>query len=441
MISEKKINFFITQGFDKNVIDLFINCGIYKHLLWFLGAHKKGGIEYMNTEEIKIVNHFLERSKNVSMDLSYPEMLQQAYLFKKDEERKQKNILYTFKNGYYISLLNSNDLIEEGVLMSNCVGGYQKRVLHKAVGILALKQPSGKTVVHIEIKKNGMIGQNYAKANTKMNHSSWMMILEFFNQHSKTVDFSKFFGESYVATNMDGYISEISLSVPTSINISLSNKGKKTEQIQGFEMKRFILLERHKEASVRINSKAEMLDWITQRKQQAIQMYDELYSEITNTSASNLYLSDNIKERIFGSQKGNYLMKGNDYNFSELNETTPTEEGAVRAMEDARLGEMIQAIDRVVRNEDLAAAPREEIFGNRPVNLNAEIPRARAREILQIQEVEEIPVDAEVLEQGYDIGDENIVVEGNADVPADFPMNEVAQPADFDTILRRARRH
>lgn len=325
MVSEKKIEFLAKQGFSRDVINVFINCGVDRNLLWFLGAHKKGMIEHLNGEEIKSVNKYLESQKD-STKYTYSQVLELSKLYERNEERKNRNRIYNFANGYYVSILNEQDLRDEGVVMANCVGTYRNRVSHGQVGILALKQSNGKTVCHIEVFKNGLIGQNYAKANSQMNKENWLMVLEFFNNNSKKVNLSDLFGESYVVSAERGYIDDVILSVPTSVNIILQNGVKKIDQYDGFEAKRFSPFHKRNHCVLKISDKLEVLNWIEERKQEVIKFYDDLMTQVEMTSASALYLSDEIKEKIFGSKKGAYLMKGDNYNISEIDPRYGSEE-------------------------------------------------------------------------------------------------------------------
>ena len=322
MVSEKKIEFLVKQGFDKDTIKLFIECGVEKHLIWFLSMQKKGSIEYLNTEDIKRVDCYLEKIPSHKIKKhSYSEVLFEAKKFDKDEKRKKNNQIYHFKNGYYISILNSIDLITEGEKMSNCVGSYKERVYRGDLGLLALKQLNGKTVARIEINKNGLIGQNFSKANSSINKEHWMMILEFFEKNAKSVDLSKLFGESHIATCYGGNINEVILTVPTNINVFIENGVKKSEQNRGYEVKRFSTFHGLQETAVKLSSKDELIEWIEHKKIEIIKAYEELLIQVIATKASKLYLSDNIKEKIFGNKKGSYKMKGEEYNLSEIDPT------------------------------------------------------------------------------------------------------------------------
>ena len=320
MVSEKKIEFLSKQGFEREIIKMFVNCGVDKHLVWFLSKHKKSEIEHLNGEDIRIVNLYLNNIPSTKVKKhSYSEALVAARRFEKNEKRKLKNKIYHFENGFYISILNAVDLKEDGIIMSNCVGGYEEKISNGIVGILALKQPSGKTVAHIEINKNGLIGQNYAKGNMPLSKNYWMMILEFFKNNSKAVDLSNLFGESHIATCIGGNISEVILSIPISVNMFIENGVKKSEQIQGFEVKRFSPLYKNNNQSViKISSKSDVIDWIEQKKLEVIKAYEDLSIQVLATSASQLYLSDNMKEKIFGTNKGAYLMKGDKCDLLEM---------------------------------------------------------------------------------------------------------------------------
>lgn len=320
MVSEKKIEFLVKQGFDKDVLKLFIDCGVDKHLFWFLSMQKNGAIEHLNTEDIKLINCYFEKTpsyKSKRTKSTYLDALNASRKFEKDEKRKVKNKIYNFKNGFYISILNSIDLKEEGDIMANCIGGYEEKVSSGTVGLLALKQANGKTVAHIEVNKNGLIGQNFSKANSKISKEYWTMILEFFENNSKAVDFSKLFGETYVMTCSGGNINEVLLTVPTCVTVFIENGVKKSEQNNGFEIKRFSPFKTQSEVATKINSKNEIIDLIEQKKTEIIKAYDDLTAQVLATTASKLYLSDDMKEKIFGIKKDAYKMKGEDYNLSE----------------------------------------------------------------------------------------------------------------------------
>lgn len=332
MISEKKKLFLVKQGFKEENIDKLSSLNVDKHILWFLSVEKKGFI--LHEKDVLLINNYFENSLNVKTEKkSFQEILEEARKFEKNQKRLLKNILYTFDNGFYISVLNASDLREEGIIMSNCVGGYEQRVFEGEVGILALKNPSKKTIAHIEIRKNGFIGQNYAKANTHLNKENWMMIVEFFEKNSKNVDLSKLFGESYVSTCYGSNIEEIILSIPTSVRMYLENGEKKNEQITGFEVKRFLPYSNAKNSAVKLSSKEDMVKWLEKKKEEVVNAYNDIIYQVLNTSASKMYLSDEMKEKIFGKKNGSYLMKGDNYDLSELTPYTIMEGDDVEAGE------------------------------------------------------------------------------------------------------------
>lgn len=359
MISDKKIEFLVKQSFERDIIKMFIDCGVDKHLVWFLTSHKKGLIPNLNIEDIKMVNLYLEKfasANKKNQTTTYSDALIAARRFDLNEKRKIRNQIYHFKNGFYISILNVVDLMDEGEFMANCVGSYEGKVMAGLVGILALKYPSGKTAAHIEIKKNGLIGQNYAKANTQLNKECWMMILEFFENNSKLVDLSKAFGESYVTTHHGGCIKEILLTIPTSVNMMIDNGVKISEQVSGFEIKRFAPFHGEKDRAIKMNSQSEVVEWIEQKKRDIITIYDELIIQTLSTSASKLYLSDFMKDKIFGTKKGAYLMKGNNYNLSEIDPRYGQNMGYEDAQVPVRMDER-EIMEPVMENDGELAQP------------------------------------------------------------------------------------
>lgn len=398
------MDFLINQGFDKDIINLFINCGVEKHLLWFLTVHKKESIKSLNAEEIRLVNDYLNRGNLLKLKkATYAETLKCAMDFQKNEKRKNNNKLYEFENGFYISLLNAIDLKEEGELMSNCVGTYDYRVENGSVAILALKQYNGKTVAHIEIKKNGLIGQNYAKANSKINSEYWMMILEFFKNNHKEVDLSKLFGESYLATYFGDHINDIILTVPTAVKMFIDGGEKKMEQTNGFEIKRFASFPNQNECAKKFSSQDDVLNWVEERKQNLIKTYDELKTQILETAASKMFLSDKMKERIFGNKKDSYYMKGDAYKLEEINPA---------------YGE--SSTEAIIRDE-LAPMDRMEMEPNRELEpIGGELPYDYN------QEPEGREAMGEIMEMDADAGPEEEVME-----------EQMAEPMEEERMPRR----
>ena len=478
MASEKKIEFLIKQGFDKDVINVFIECGVDKNLVWFLSMYKNGSIEHLNGEDIKLINLYFEKTSSNKKKIQYSDALIAARKFEKNEKRKEKNKIYHFENGFYISILNSIDLREEGSIMSNCIDGYEERVNSGVVGLLALKQSNGKTVAHIEINKNGLIGQNYSKANSQISREYWMMILEFFEKNSKSVDLSEMFGESHVVTAVGGSINEVILTIPTRVHMFVEKGSKKTEQVHGFEVKRFTPSQRNHEAAIKISSKSEVIEWIEQKKQDIIKTYDELAMQVISTSASKLFLSDSIKEKIFGTKNGAYTLKGDKYNlleidprFGQYDKEVPDEgyyenepmEPVVMPMIDGLLEEApengfeekqpeaedeIEVMEREMNDEVMGEAPerlRPAVFlvgRRRPmINVaNEDLPQIAVQEIAYGVENEEI-AEGNV----YEIAHVREAIERGDDLELDemeLPGEEgyVNPPEPFNEIIRRAVR-
>jgi len=335
MATQRKIDFLIKQGFDKDLIETLIGFGVDKQLLWFLTQYKK---EQFNLDErnIRAINELFENPIKIKKDdsskkfkktssemeeitlekKSYFEVLMLALQVKADKERKQNNILYTLKNGYYFSKLDPEDLKEEAEIMGNCVySHYSGHVKEKTLAILALKKSNGKTVGHIEVKINGLIAQNFGKANVELTREHWKMVLEFFQANSKNINLSNAFGQSYVVVFSDLYIKEVSLSVPTEVHMRLVNGKKELDTFSGFQIKRFVPSNRARDIHYCFLDKQEVVKWVEQKKQELITAYDNMILNIMDTDASRMYLSDEIKEKLFGK---NYFLKGDSYNISEI---------------------------------------------------------------------------------------------------------------------------
>lgn len=432
MVNNKKIEFLVKQGYDRNVIDILIDCGVEKNLLWFLTINKKGFMKNLDSSEINIVNKYLEDCSDAIKYLAsfkdrtkiYTEAVRQAYIYKNDSERKEKNIIYRFENGYYVSILNEQDLQLEGKIMSNCVGGYYHTVKDRELGILALKHPSKKTVAHIEIKKNGQLAQNFSKANSQIGIEYWKMILEFFEKNSKKVDFKNLFGDAYVTSSGGGYINSVSLCAPTSITYELKDGVKKISFNDAFELKRFSLdIPKHTE-EIKFSEKSDLTKWLQDKKNEILKVYDDLTEQINLTNSSDLYLSDEIKEKIFGSHKNAYLMKGEKYNLSEINiQSTSLYEQAIP--------EPLEPEPEVERI-DLAMEEREVIAQIRPIRAFA-APGINRREIDEVFEtMDEAPEPEEdvkhekVAEYEYegDFDENTVEIIGNQPINEAYPPND-----------------
>jgi hypothetical protein len=358
MVTSKKIEFFVKQGYNKSDIDFLIECGVDKHLISFLNMFKMGYVNSSDKENIKSINNYLingagrtitlitedlfnqnqkkhlTSSKSSSLKqaphgrdayvygaykpkrITYKQLLNEAISYSKNEIRKANNIIYKLQNNYYISIIEPQDCYEEGTSMSNCIVDYDYKISPKGnIGILALKKPNGKTVVHIEIKRNGVIGQNFCKSNKQITIEYWNMIIEFFENNCKELDLDKkAFGEYYRFYCGGNSLGEVSVGIPTGITQIMTN-GKTEIQLHDFiSIKNIIPCEILK--NIITKDKIEIVTALKKHKEEINQKVDDMIERLLITSASKLYLSDNIKEKIFGHS---YTMKGNDYNFSEIN--------------------------------------------------------------------------------------------------------------------------
>lgn len=127
------------------------------------------------------------------------------------------------------------------------------------------------------------------------------------------------FGDAYVTSSGGGYINSVSLCIPTSITYKLEDGIKKVDFNDAFELKRFSLDIPKNTEEIKFSEKLELTKWLQNKKNEILKVYDDLTEQINLTNSSDLYLSDEIKEKIFGSNKNAYLMKGENYNFSEIN--------------------------------------------------------------------------------------------------------------------------
>lgn len=376
MISENKIKFFSSQGFEKKTIDALINCGVDKYISWFLAKYKKQELKQIDSTtetDIKLCNDFFIKAKvSPEGSMSFNAVLQTSKKYFENEERKKNNIIYRFENGYYISVLNPQDAHEEGTNMSNCITGYGQKIKNGELGILALKQLNGRTVAHIEVKKNGMINQNYAKANAQLNIHFWKMILDFFSKNSKKIDENKVFPHQYQIEHRGSLIYSVGLIVPLNVTSSLHDNRIKQDVSNYFNMKQFHLIT-DREENINIEKKEDLISLIENKKNEITKEYDKLINFINTTSSPyELYLSDEIKEKIFGSKKGAYLMKGESFNIQEISPYYEEMQLKKRTDdEEIALGEQLE--DAVYDNE-VIEQPIGELIGHRDPRVREERP-------------------------------------------------------------------
>ena len=370
----------------------------------------------------------------------YAQVVQHAFLHQKNIERKNNNIIFYLENGYYVSVLDEEDLVYEGRIISNCVANYREQVKCKKVGILALKQPSGKTIIHIEIKTNGSLAQNFAKGNSQIDNKQWVMIMEFFEKNSKKVDYQKLFGDAYVTSSTGGMIQSVSLCVPTSIVYDLRDGIKKKTFQEAVELKRFSLNIPKITEELKFTDKSDLTKWLQDKKNEISKMYDDLTEQINLTNSSDLYLSDEMKEKIFGSHKNSYLMKGEDYNLSEIDVMSYINNGV--GVPAAGMPEYDEEMDPMLRN-----------IGNHPDN-DENRPNAAVIGIVAGVREEGLMDERDVeedMEEDYNYEAEETLQEGEimapiygndepmAEMPEQEPMAEMMAPASFNDILRRAK--
>lgn len=469
MITKRKFDFFKAQGFSVELIEKLVECGVDKQLLWFLTQYKKYPFE-LSEFHIRLVNDYLEnpkprpvfeekklkksslKSKEVEEELDFRKILEIALEIKIDTDRKNANILYRLDNGYYFSKLDPEDLHSESMVMANCVySHFSHHVIAKEVAIISLKRPNGKTVGHIEIKRNGMIGQNFAKANSELNREYWLMVLDFFKANSKGVDTDSIFGESYVVGCSDLFIREIALSIPTEVHMRIVNGEKQKDQLRGFQVKRFVPSKRVNDSYINMSNKQEVIEFVESKKRQLVQAYDNLITNIIDTGAAHLYLSDQIKERLFGSGKSAYFMRGNSYNLSEM-DPNYIANSIVEAIEEEMLND--EAVEGIVNEEGEIIAEPAPDDNVRPEAPAPEFVNMRIRRVEAVRAglIDAAPndednnlddlVDIEVPREAI-LGDHNDV-EGAEIVEIieedDLGPGDIMPPEPFEHILGRVER-
>jgi hypothetical protein len=326
---EKRKEFLIKQGYSREMIDLLSSYGVKRHMLWFLRelkhSHKKEIIEISST--IKLINDHIERSgKNKFKTIHEAIMSASA-------ERSRMNglenvAIHRFEDGHFITYIPYSELSNEAVVMSNCVGNYVTGVKEKERAILALKSPDGDTLVHFEILKNGLISQHFEKANMPVRPKYWRYIAEFLKANSKKIDSNKHFGfgwqfhmSSPKLKSIRGGHSEgsyvdatVNCVIPKKISKSITNEGFVSEIELCDNVKTF----KHKIPSLHYSGldKGELIKKLRNFRSEMSKSIDEIISNVESTDGEDMFLSDELKEKIFG--KGCYLMNGDDYGIMDM---------------------------------------------------------------------------------------------------------------------------
>ena len=336
--TNKRREFLINQGYPEKLINFLESSGVRKHMLWFLNQlkHKSDSPEntYNFKDTIKFINaHIESNGKNTFKNID--EAYKSAYVEDYKKKTVLKKALYTFKDGHSIVLLKPSDLQAEGMWMSNCIGGYSENVSSKNTALLALKNPDGDTLVHFEILKNGSLAQNFEKANMPVRNKYWKYVYEFFKNNSKNIPADKHFGFAWRAamdfSNKGGINMTAQCVVPKRISKHIDNRGQMVTSLESSET-----LKEFKTHLPMIDfcefDKDNFVKKLKEAKANIIKSLDDIINNAEITDGENLFVSDKIKEALFG--EGSYLMKGDDYNILDL--TMLTKQPVMEAMEEVR---------------------------------------------------------------------------------------------------------
>lgn len=317
----KKKDFFLKQGYSEQLIEHLEKLGVKTHMFWFLTnltrlASSKQNVytgEYKNL--IILVNEHLE-STTKNKFKTFEDAVTMIVRKKEKEERIKHNTLHTFADGHYIVRLTHQDLGDEGRFMSNCLSTYADRVKSNECCILALKNKKNETMVHFQVQRNGAISQNYEKANTSVRYKYWKYVNEFFNTHSKKINTDKFFDFGWRLHINRLNIINLEALLPTSVIHKMNNKGEKQVEIEGSSIVKKFDYVLPLKVDFTSFDKVEIIEKIQHLQITTNNIFDELLKEVEITEGKNLYLSDEIKEKLFG--KNGFTLKGNDYQFNDL---------------------------------------------------------------------------------------------------------------------------
>jgi len=324
----------------------------------------------------------------------------------KEYERTYKSkVIYEFENGYHIYNIPYDEIQLEGHVMANCLANFDTNVEKKYLAILALRDSSRRSIANIQVFPNGSIGQNFEKSNRQVKISTWKYISEFFKKNSKDLSIVKGIdGESKLSTiqlqskNLE--FPMMAQGIPDSIKIFINKDGEIKKMIESMQFTKIV--EGTKFPQIDMNGSAEEIISILNETQKSInQAIDRLKFFAQELEDCNLFLNDEMKEKIFGK---NLTLKG----------------------EIKLAKEVLDSFKIKNRRQNGNRAPQEEERPDdgRPLNRNAIIRRLEARDREEIDE--DGHPDEELIHQILDRLEDQIDAEFNEmdDMTEDDFLNE-----------------
>lgn len=313
----------------KEIVELVEECTDDPEYLEWLSVkiNKENLIDKYDREKLKnIINTIIDYCNKSYVTSSFRnKTIYEMFIYAKEQENLLKNkelrVLHKFDDGHYIINLMSEELIEEGEYMSNCVGDYRNKVKSKRLAILALKNKKHKTIAHIEVLKNGAIYQNYEKANMPIRYKNWKYVTTFFKKNKKEpINLSnKELGFNFMWNlKMERQALKVFCNIPEQIRFRLTSEGELEKEYDPIDIKGFGVtpfLNEKREAF--FENKKELIDYLNKYKENITNRITDMIKSIKITNGEMLFLSDEIKEKIFGES---YLMKGCDYKHEEIYE-------------------------------------------------------------------------------------------------------------------------
>lgn len=393
----RKSSHFIKQGYPEKLVNLLESCGVRKHMLWFLQQITKGNYVVSSKESQNViveVNQHLEQLKTSNPFIGIHEAYQAIKKQKEKKDKTIKNTLYKFKDGFSVVKLEHNDLEDDGLAMANCVGSYVNQVRKNHFAILALKDENLKTVAHFQILKNGSLAQNFEKANTDIRYKYWKYIMEFFKSHNKNIAIKKFdkdFDFGWTCGFPDTFAIAATITLPHVVGKEIGHNGEVVEFAKGLDFKRF-KMQLDYSGGIRFTRDKECLVSYLQGIQKKFNdSFEDLIKKIKITEGYLLYLSDQMKEKIFG--KNNYLLKGNDYKYIDL---LLTENGNQDQMGGAPINNRINVVEAI---EEPRRLVEEQDF----VGVDRVIPLPEPAEQRNDRPFENIPIERRIAIENHPI--------------------------------------
>ena len=303
----KKEEHLLEAGRSQKTIDFVKRCKVgSENLVWFVTRIDKDKFDIEDEDaqnKIKKILKLFKRNKESRNMNNINDAYALADSYFEDEDDIKSRILHKFKDKHYIINLSPKELSCEGTDMHNCVDGYVGNISNKKTAILALRDSKDKTIVHIEVKKTGSLGQHYEKANYTVKSKNWKYISEFFKIHedkniTKKLKEKGFEGRFRVGKDYNG-IPVVEYFMPTVKQTNILNDNDDIVSIR--RIKDFISPNKKvKFTRSESYNKEEIKDKLKEYSKFVQDSVEEMCNNLEESSDNYYILNDDITKKIYG---------------------------------------------------------------------------------------------------------------------------------------------